>query len=265
MDSYDIYVVNLTAKQLAFLKLDSSNSNLMAVLYTVNNGMLGSSTNWGITANSGESFINVPAGQYALVIGSASGTETGTYKLMWNCSNPSGATSIINYTNDLSRVVLYYNNSTILSNGTNIINGLKWEEHETWYLPLGYSARDMSMTVASTNGVRSVYLGSFSSSAPYSAPNALLIDVNRGTWSYFNSYYANDTGDVTHIMDWYDISGLKTPRTFGDEYADFSYGPNYIVINLDTFEICEFLSPFNYHYTTSGGRTFSLTNLKKIS
>ncbi|WP_318062666.1 hypothetical protein [Clostridium boliviensis] len=162
-------------------------------------------------------------------------------------------------------MVLYYSNSKILSNGTNIIDGLKWEDHETWYLPLGYSARDMSMSVASNNGVRGVYLGSFSSSAPYSAPNALLIDVNRGSWLYSNSYYRNDTGDVTHVIDYYDLSGLKTPRTFGEGYADFSYGPNYIVIDLDTFQVCDFLSPFNYHYTPEGGRTYSLTNLIGVS
>lgn len=166
-DSYDFYVVNLAAKQLAFLKLDSSNPNLLAVLYTINNGSLGSSTGWGVTANSGASFINVPAGQYAILIGSSSGAEVGNYKLMWNCSNPSGANAILNYTDDLSRVVLYYSNSNIMSNGTNIIDGLKWEDHETWYLPLGYSARDMSMSVASNNGVKGVYLGSFSSSASF--------------------------------------------------------------------------------------------------
>ena len=88
--------------------------------------------------------------------------------------------------------------------------------------------------------------------------------MNRGAWLYTNSYYRNDTGDVTHIINWYDPSGLKTPRTFGEGSDDFSYGPNYIVINLDTFEVCEFLSPFNYHYTQDGGRAFTLTNLRKL-
>ncbi|MEC0180358.1 hypothetical protein P4H61_02435 [Paenibacillus peoriae] len=262
-ESFDIYVVSLTAKQLSFLKLDSSNSNLLAVLYNVNaNGSLGSSTGWGVKANGGHSYINIPAGKYAIVIGSATGNERGNYKLMWNASNPSGASAIINCTADLSRVVLYYNLSTIRSNGDNILTGLKWENHETWYTSNGYSARDMSMTVAEVKGV---YLGSFSSSAPYSAPNALLIDISKGSWLYSNSYYRNVEGDVTHIMDYTDPSGLKTPRTFGTGHADFSYGPNYIVIDLDKFQVCEFLSPFNYFYTTSGGRTYSLNNLQKIS
>ncbi|MBE0337294.1 hypothetical protein [Paenibacillus sp. 23TSA30-6] len=262
-ESFDSYGVSLTAKQLSFLKLDSSNSNLLAILYNVNaNGSLGSSTGWGVKANGSHSYINIPAGKYAIVIGSATGEERGNYKLMWNASNPSGASSIINCTADLSRVVLYYNLSTIRSNGDNILTGLKWENSETWYTPNGYSARDMSMSVAEVKGV---YLGSFSSSVPYSAPNALLIDISKGSWLYMNSYYRNVEGDVTHIMDYFDLSGLKTPRTFGTEHTDFSYGPNYIVINLDTFQVCEFLSPFNYHYTSDGGRTYSLTKLQKIS
>lgn len=260
-DSFDIYVVTLTAKQLSFLKLNSSNSNLMAVLYYVENGSLAGSTGWGVHANEGEAFINIPDGQYAIVIGSSSGTEVGNYKLMWNCSNPAGAQAIVDTTDDLARVVVYYDNSRVLANGNNILTKLTWEEHETWYTSLGYSARDMSMTLFEARGV---YLGSFSSSAPYSAPNALLVDVQRGSWLYTNSYYTNNLGDVTHVINWYDPSGMETPRTFGEGPSDFSYGANYIVINLDTFEVCEFLSPFNYHYTKQGDRTFSLTDLRRL-
>ena len=263
-DSYDIYVVTLTAKQLAFLKLESVNPNLMAILYYVKDGVLDEPSNWGVVANSGSSYANIPEGQYAIVIGSSTGKEVGDYTLMWNCANPSGASSIINCTDNLARVVLYYDDSTILSNGKNVLKGLTWEEDETWQMPLGYTGRSMSITLADKDGGRGVYLGSFSSSAPYSAPNALLIEVNRGAWLYMNSYFRNDNGDVTHIMDWYDPSGLKTPRTFGEGEMDFSYGPSYIVVNLDTFEVCEFLSAFNYHYTKEGGRTFSLTNLRRL-
>ena len=70
----------------------------MAVLYYVDNGSLAGSTGWGVHANDGEAFINIPAGQYAIVIGSATGNEVGNYKLMWNCSNPSGAQAIVDTT-----------------------------------------------------------------------------------------------------------------------------------------------------------------------
>ncbi len=38
-------------------------------------------------------------------------------------------------------------------------------------------------------------------------------------------------------------------------------GYNFIVIDLDKFQVCEFLSPFNYFYTEEGKRTYSLTNV----
>ena len=82
---YDIWVVTLNDTMLSFLKLVSSSPDLMAVLYYIDaNGNLGNSSGWGVNANGSASPANIPPGQYAIVIGSASGTETGTYTLMWN-------------------------------------------------------------------------------------------------------------------------------------------------------------------------------------
>lgn len=262
-DGLDIYVTTLNSKSLSFLKLESSNSNLMAILYYINSdGTLGNSTGWGVYANKGDSFINIPEGNYAIIIGSASGTETGNYKLMWNCSNPAGAKKIIDRTADLGRVVILYDTQTIRSNGTNILNKLKWEEHETWYMPSGYSGRDMAITMTKA---KAIYTAAFSSSKPYSTNRALLVEVEQGSWLYMNSYYKNVNGDVEHIMDYRDPSGLLTPRTFGTGASDFTYGSNYIVIDLNTFQVVEFLSPFNFHYTKEGGRTFTLSDPEHIS
>ncbi|MFT4006569.1 MAG: hypothetical protein QM683_13465, partial [Lacrimispora sp.] len=134
--AYDIYLVNTSSPATTFLKLASSSSELMAVLYKVDDQGNLTSTGFGVYANGSDNFGVLAAGNYAIVIGSSSGTATGAYTLMWNCSNPSGASSIINRTSDLSRVVLFYNNNVIRSNGDNIMSSLKWEEHETWYLPL---------------------------------------------------------------------------------------------------------------------------------
>lgn len=258
-DVYDAYLIPVTSVDMvSFLKLDSTNPNLMVMLYQVKSDGQLIPTNWQLSANAGASFRTVPKGtQFALVIGSISGTERGDYTLMWNASSPAeNATSVLSYSDDLTNVLIYYSDGEVLGNGINILTDLQWKESETWYTSLGYSSRNMSMKV---NKAKGMYLASFSSSAPYSAPNALLVDVQEGSWSYMNSYYSNDEGDVIHVMDWYDLSGMKTPRTFGEGPYDFSYGPNYIVIDLDTFQVCDFLSPFNYHYTPSGGRTYELT------
>lgn len=268
-ESVDLYLVTLSSKQISFLKLQSENSNLMAEVCYVENGEIVGSTGWIINANQDYSCINVPAGEYVILIGSSSGTERGDYTLMWNCSNPGNPKSIIDMTSDLSRIILFYDLNTIICNGTNILDKLVWEEHETWYGTYGYSARDMKITaMKGDNGepaARGVYVGSFSSSAPYSTSKALLVNVNHGVWTYANSYYQNIGGDVKHIINYFDVSGKKTPRTFGEDLSDFDYGPNYIVIDLNTFEVCEFLSPFNYHYTKDGGRTFTLNNVQQVN
>lgn len=259
--SYDLYLVNTSSPKTIFLKLASRSSELLAVLYKVDAQGNLINTGFGAYANGSDNFGVLAAGNYAIAIGSSSGNATGTYTLMWNSSNPSGASSIIDRTSDLSRVVLFYSNNIIRSNGTNIMTDLKWEEHETWYLPLGYSARDMVIDSITSSGT---YLGSFTSSKPYTVNNALFIEVSRGSYLYSNSYYRNNEGEVVHVIDYTDPSGLKTPRWLGEAATDFNWGSHYIVIDLDTFQVVEFLSPFNYHYTIEGGRTYSLSNITQI-
>lgn len=254
-EAYDIYLTTLPGQQLAFFKLESSNSDLAAIVCEVSaDGTIDLSTGAGMMANSGHGYVTKPAGTYAIVItGSDAG---GDYKLYWNASNPAGAKYILNVKPDLSRIDLFYSNSKVCSNGTNILSDLSWDYHETWQQTGGYTARDMSMKMYSAKGI---YKGSFSSSA-YSAPNALLVDVKTGSWLYSNSFYMNVGGDVTHQINYIDPSGLKTPRTFGEGYADYT-DHNFIIIDLDKFQVCEFLSPFNYFYTEQGGRKFTLNNL----
>lgn len=266
----DAYIVDIAKDgKFSFLKLKSDNPNLLAWLYMIDSSGQLVPTNFKVLANQDYGCMNIPAGRYYIMIGSYSGNERGNYQLMWNSSNPLRPSVIIDVTSDLSRVVLYYDLNTIMSNGTNILDGLTWEDHETWYGQYGYSARDMSMTVIKEKNnqptaARAVYLGSFSSTAPYSTPRALFVDVNRGSWLYSNSYYRNVGGNVSHVIDYYDLSGQKTPRTFGVNSSDFAYGSNYIVIDLNTFKVCEFFSPFNFHYTKEGGRTAVLSNMKKV-
>lgn len=265
----DIYLVDLHSKHLSFMKLDSEITNLKARFCILKeNGRL-AETGWEVDVNS-VGYINVPAGKYAIIVSSENLQARGKYKLMWNCSNPPTAKKIVYYNNDLSNVILYYDRSMICMNGNNILEKLKWEEDTTQYFPNGYTGRSMAISLVKDGdgkvlGVKDVYLASFSSTMPYSTSNALLIEVNYASWLYMQSYYKNVNGNVQHVMDYKDLSGLETPRTFGTGADDFSYGPSYIVINLDKAEVCDFLSPFNYNYTEQGGRKFTLSNLHLIS
>lgn len=255
-EAYDIYLTTLSNEQLVFFQLDSSNSDLIVLICKVSeDGTIDLSTGEGMRANSGYGYLTKSAGTYAIVVIS-NNDAGGDYTLYWNASNPTGAKYIFEVVSDLSRIVLFYNTNKICSNGTNILSDLKWEYHETKQIANGYTARDMAIKMYTA---KAIYKGSFSSSV-YSAPNALLVDVGSGSWLYSTTYYVNDSSGVTHKKNYYDPSGLKTPRTFGEGHSD-NIGYNFIVIDLDKFQVCEFLSPFNYFYTEEGKRTYSLTNV----
>ena len=81
---------------------------------------------------------------------------------------------------------------------------------------------------------------------------------------YCNSYYYNNAGDVKHEMNYTDLSGIKTPRVFGEEVTDFEYGPSYLVVDLDTLKVVDYISPFNYYYQV-GGRTYTSSNVQQLT
>ena len=63
-------------------------------------------------------------------------------------------------------------------------------------------------------------------------------------------------------MDWYDATGQKTPRNFDE--ADIKLGPHYIVIDLNTNQVVDFASPYNYLWLTGdtkGSATFTQTDI----
>lgn len=87
--------------------------------------------------------------------------------------------------------------------------------------------------------------------------NALFVELDEGTnWTMFRSTMTNINGDVTHDINYSDLIGKETPR--GMDAEDISFGPHYLVIDLNKNLIVDFASYFNYWYI-EGGRTFSCT------
>lgn len=278
----DIYQINTpSTSRLGFLKLNSTNSNLIAGIFKVVDGNA-TLTNLFTTANSGISLGELaPIGTtdtgsnpyYVIIILSSNPTEGGgDYDLMWNCSNSFGAKQLISYTNDLSTIALYYDRAKLLINGKNILPGLKWEYSKTWYQTYGHISRSMSIELpnektlydnSSLNPIRGILTGSISSDIGYSIPNALFLDVNYGNWTYTQTAYQNIHGLVDHLISWEDPSQQLTPRTFGND-TDFYYGHHYIVIDLDTSTVRDFISSYNYNYTERGGYTYTVSNITTI-
>lgn len=84
-------------------------------------------------------------------------------------------------------------------------------------------------------------------------------------YSYIDRYYQNTGGNVTSWMKWEDpVLGLETPRVLGDDVLDSYFGPHYLVVDLNTNEVIDFVSDFNFFYA-SQSRTSSASNLILIN
>ena len=260
----DMYVIQTTTDTAPAMKIVSSNTNLIVRLYTLNTAT-GQATGTNIYDTASDSVAKVlgtmPAGNYALGVYSLNNSNaTGNYDLMWNCANPGGATTVAYYNDNLTKVILGYSGSTaVYCNGTNWFAGLKWEEHYTFIVSDGHFGRDQ--TVSDIN-VRRVNIGSYNTNK-YSTNNALFVEVGVNTlWSIVQTEYHNNNGSVTHIMDSHDATGKETPRRLDSN--DIASGPHYIVIDMNTNQVVDFASPYNFLWQsgqTTGSPTFSRTNI----
>lgn len=263
-DPVDMYIVQTTTDRASAMKIVSSNSNLIVRLYILDMST-GDATGTNIFDSASDSspqvLATLPAGNYVLgVYSTDSSVPAGSYTLMWNCSNPAGASTIVNYDNNLTKVILGYSDRTaIYCNGVNWLDGLEWEEHYTFNYGNSYTGRDQSI---SNITVRSVNIGSYSTNK-YSTNNALFVSVGVGTlWTIMRSQYTNNYGDVTHVMNYFDAAGRETPRRL--DALDMENGPHYIVIDMDTNQVVDFASPYNYLWQSgqiTGSASFTATNI----
>ncbi len=263
-DPVDMYIVQTTSDTAAAMKIVSSNTNLIVRLYILdmNTGNAAGTDVFDSASDSGAQVLGtLPAGNYVLgVYSTDTSVPAGSYTLMWNCSNPGGASAIVNCNSDLTKVILGYSDRiAIYCNGVNWLNDLEWEEHYTFSYGNSYNGRDQSISDIT---VRRVNVGSFSSNK-YSTNNALFVSVGVGSlWTIMRSHYTNNNGDVTHIMNYFDASGRETPRRF--DALDMEYGPHYIVIDMDTNKVVDFASPYNYLWQSgeiTGSASFTMTNI----
>lgn len=265
-DSIDMYIVQTAKDTAPAMKIVSDNPNLIVRLYFLDMST-GNAEGTTIYDQAGDDTPNIlgtmPAGDYVLGVYSLDQNQpAGDYTLMWNCANPGGAVSIVDFDSNLTSVILGYNNPpAIYCNGTDWLTDLSWEEHYTFSYGSGYSGRDQSI---SNITVRQVNVGTYQTNK-YSTNNALFVEVGVGSlWTIMRSQYSNINGSVTHIMDYTDATGQETPRRFTDIDVMEPLGPHYIVIDLDTFNVVDFASPYNYLWLsgqTTGSATFTRTNI----
>lgn len=252
----DLYVVQTTSDTAPTLKISSTNSNIIAELFIYDTSK-GTITPTSFIDSAGDDNYQIAgkmaAGTYIIAVGSSDNTAQGKYTLMWNCSNPSGASRILYVSSNLDLVTLGYQYQDIKSNGNELIDrsALKWDEEWTLTFSTGYYGRNQSVSAVDTSDMKSdikLDYGTYSTNK-YSTNHALLVELGKGTsWCFMRSYYNNVNGQVEHTMDWTDVTGQETPRNFTD--ADVALGPHYLVIDLEKNLIVDFASPYNYLWYT---------------
>lgn len=145
------------------------------------------------------------------------------------------------------------------------MSNLQYKGRRDLYVPNGYG--HITTSIYSVYETGSMYTGSFlyTGSPSYTTNNALIIEITRAGYSYLDRYYQNVYGNVTSWMHWEDpVTGLTTPRILGDDPVDAYFGPHYLVVDLNTDEVVDFLSNFNYFYAFNL-RTYTTSNLAPIN
>lgn len=265
----DAYIVQTNEDKAAALKIISDNPYITVRLCKLDlNTMIAEGTNFYDAGhdNYAQALGTMLAGDYALMVYSSNESyPAGNYTLMWNITNPAGASSIVDINEDLTKVALGYldfnqpKTPAIFCNGSNWLDGLEWRDSQTF--PIDYGHRGLGQHISEIT-VRNVNKGSYNTNKK-TVNNALFIEVGVDSlWTYMNSYYQNINGGVTHWMDYFDASGRKTPRRL-DEY-DFRDRYHYVVIDMDKNVVVDFASPYNYWWLTgqtTGSATFTATNI----
>lgn len=256
-DAEDLYIVQTTEDKTAFLKIVSDNPNVVVQLcqLDLSTGQIGRSDFYDRADEDGASILtNLPAGDYVLSIYSINPNEpVGDYTLMWNCANPNNPTTFINLSSDLRNVTLGYKDKDtveVYCNGQEWLKNLHWSEHYTQSWSNGYRGRDQDIDYIT---VKKVHVGRYDSKK-YQTNNALFVEVGKDSlWTFTQSYFQNDMGNVTHIMDIKDATGQDTPRRFTDIDVTEPLGPHIIVVDIDNAKVVDFAS--NYNYLRLSGET----------
>lgn len=260
INTMDLYYITTVQDTIPFLKVASSNNDIIAQLFMMDEaGNLYDTGFKNISGNGNITFSDtLPAYTYVLAVGSSNNAARASYTLSWNCSNlREGATSIIYNNADLSMVTVAYGGRKVCVNGHNILTSdqLHWEDHETSYTSTGHFGHDQYIYSPQIKGS---YLGSYTSSRNNSN-RALFVELDEGTqWSMRRTDYSNIEGTVSHIDNPFDLTGRKTPRGLGANDVTSSRR-NFLVIDLPSNTLIDFASPLNYRYSKGYGETYSVT------
>lgn len=253
----DLYCFSLTQPRSVAIDISSTNAQYAVMLCIVDwsTGTV-TPTDYGNLAGSSNAIIlNVPAGDYALLVFSIDGSLGSSYTVMYNSTNPPYASDHLNDTRpDLSVVTLYYEGALyyydkLYSNGKNVnslLSNISYHREDTWPIETGRYWVNHNIDYGT---IKYLYYCPSVTTAKGNSNNALLIDLGVGTlWTYWQQI-VNNNG--TGGSDFTDFLGLQTPRYFDSVDAQYA---QYLVYDIDTNQYIYFDSIYSDFYEAEHGR-----------
>lgn len=262
-DTDDMFIWSLDSPASVALELTSNNSNYIAAFYSLDmsTGVATWLDFYDLANDTNPSYnVNMAAGDYAIFVYSLDSNYDTEYNLMLNASNPSGASHIVAKTDNLSKIIFYYNSTQKVYNNGVCANpdNLYWNRR--WVLNYGggrYDARQCIVGSETSQQVftKGIYYGSYSSDYAGNIPNALIIELDEN--SLFHIARTTATGSSISINN-VDYLGLVTPRRLIDGIDITNSRAHYLVINLENNQVVDFASIANVFYSLGWQESYTL-------
>lgn len=254
-DPSDFYFFSVPDTRTIIFQLQSSNTNYRVDLYSINwSTGTASPVGLGYTIGSVPAMANdLTAGDWGLMVIS-SGTVGNTYRIDMNAAGPGGATSLESSTNTLNSVVWRYPNNDLYFNNTYIANttqaantnpNLDWTREFYFSSGGSYQSRTHEISDARVSYIttRVNYSSDYASSN-----NAVLIVLDEETlFTYHESEYHSGNPPY-YYQSFVDTTGKVTPRRLDRLLDDMVNNPKFLAYDLNTNQVIDFVSNFNYYY-----------------
>lgn len=251
-NTLDYYLFSTAKDCLSISKIVTSNENYTMILGMVNyeTGQI-SLTDYGAFANK-QYAINLPKGDYAWIIQSQNATYGDSYTLQYNHSLPMNSNDVL-YVSDDYQKIYTFSYGALKVNGQYTNLDYKYDLHWQTELSSGTAWHTEKIWLENSQVSQVIHVGGFQykhGSKYVTYPNTIVLNVGVG--GTFTHYLDQNPPRVYH--DYYDMAGRETPRPIDNLDLEL-YGSHYLVYDIDTDTVKEFVSGLSRQWSGTPDKT----------
>lgn len=251
-NTLDYYLFSTIKDSLSVSKIVTNNSNYTMILGLVDytTGQI-SLTSYGAVANQ-QYAINLPKGDYAWIIQSQNATYGDSYKLQYNYSLPMNADDVLYISDDYQKIYSFSYGAFKINNQYQNLD-YKYDLHWQTELSSGTAWHTEKIWLENATVTDVIHMGGFQykhGSNYITYPNTIVFNVGEG--GTFTHYLDQNPPRVFH--DYKDMAGRETPRAI-DSFDLELYGSHYLVYDLDTDTVKEFVSGLSRQWSGTPDKT----------